>query len=91
MNKKALLMSAAIGSLMAMGATTTAVAGGHAAAGGDTTEKCYGVAKAGKNDCAAKGHGCAGQSKADGDGAEWIKLPAGTCEKLTNGSKTAKN
>lgn len=86
MNTKALMMSAAIGGLVAMGAVSTAMAADDAA-----TEKCYGVAKAGKNDCAGKGHSCAGQSKADGDGAEWIKLPKGTCEKLVNGSLTAKS
>jgi uncharacterized membrane protein len=86
MNTKAVMMSAAIGGLVALGAlSTNAVAADEAA-----TEKCYGVAKAGKNDCAGKGHSCAGQSKSDGDGAEWIKVPKGTCEKLVNGSLTAK-
>ncbi len=33
--------------------------------------KCYGVAKAGKNDCAANGHSCAGQARVDNDPAEW--------------------
>lgn len=88
MNTKALMMSAAIGGLVAMGAVPTALAADDGAA---ATEKCYGVAKAGKNDCAGKGHSCAGQSKADGDGGEWIKLPKGTCEKLVNGSLTAKS
>ena len=51
------------------------------------TEKCYGVAKAGKNDCASAGHACAGQSSA-ASGKEWIKVPAGTCERLVGGSLT---
>lgn len=35
--------------------------------------KCYGVAKAGQNDCAnaAGTHSCAGQSKVDYSGGEW--------------------
>jgi uncharacterized membrane protein len=45
-------------------------------------EKCYGVAKAGKNDCAAKGHSCAGQSKVDNDPNEWIFLPKGVAAKI---------
>ena len=53
-------------------------------------EKCYGVAKAGKNDCAANGHACAGQSKTDKDGKEWIYVPAGTCERIVGGSTTSK-
>lgn len=52
-------------------------------------EKCYGVAKAGKNDCASTGNNsCAGTSKADGDPGAWIYVPVGTCEKLDGGSKT---
>ena len=51
-------------------------------------EKCYGVAKAGENDCGnhAQTHSCAGQSTVDGDPGEWIALPAGLCEKLAGGS-----
>ncbi|MDP1977002.1 DUF2282 domain-containing protein [Undibacterium sp.] len=48
------------------------------------TEKCFGIAKAGQNDCATKSgsHSCAGQSKKDNDPAEWKKVPAGSCEKM---------
>jgi uncharacterized membrane protein len=49
-------------------------------------EKCYGVVKAAKNDCAANGHACAAQAKADGNGSEWLYVPAGTCDRLTGGS-----
>ncbi len=50
-------------------------------------EKCYGVVKAGQNDCAnaAKTHSCAGQSTVDADGGEWVSVPAGLCEKLVGG------
>lgn len=55
---------------------------------GDDKEKCYGVVKAGKNDCASKAnkHGCSGQAKVDGDPNEWIKLPSGLCDKLVGGA-----
>lgn len=47
------------------------------------TEKCYGVAEAGHNDCAAKGsNSCAAQSKKDYDPHAWKKVPKGTCETL---------
>lgn len=51
-------------------------------------EKCYGVVKAGKNDCAdlAKTHSCQGQAKVDGSGGDFIGLPKGVCEKLVGGS-----
>ena len=57
----------------------------------DGMEKCYGVVKAGKNDCASKAnkHGCAAQAKTDADPNEWVKMPEGLCEKLTNGSLVA--
>ena len=51
-------------------------------------EKCYGIAKAGKNDCGTGKHGCAGQAKADG-GDEWVYVPKGTCEKIVGGSIVA--
>ena len=47
------------------------------------TEKCYGVALAGKNDCAAgAGTTCAGTSKMDYQANAWSYVPAGTCEKM---------
>lgn len=43
-------------------------------------EKCYGIALAGKNDCAAgPGTTCAGTSKVDYQGNAWKNVPAGTC------------
>lgn len=52
-------------------------------------EKCYGVAKAGQNDCAnlAGTHSCAAQSKVDNDPGEWKLVPAGTCTDLGGFSK----
>ena len=52
-------------------------------------EKCFGVAKAGKNDCAAGAHSCAGQSTKDMDKTSFVSLPAGACSKLAGGSTTA--
>ena len=74
------------------------VAGGtHAAETGDKspTEKCYGVALAGKNDCkAGAGTSCAGSSKVDYQGDAWKSVPAGTCTQIKtpkgNGSLTPK-
>ena len=54
------------------------------------TEKCYGVAKASKNDCAGSAHACAGQSKVDGSIKEFITVPKGTCERLVGGSLKTK-
>jgi uncharacterized membrane protein len=47
------------------------------------TEKCYGVAKAGQNDCAAgAGTSCAGTSKTDFQGNAWVLVDKGTCTKI---------
>jgi uncharacterized membrane protein len=47
-------------------------------------EKCFGIAKAGQNDCASVTgiHSCAGQAKTDMDKAEWKYVAKGTCEKM---------
>lgn len=46
-------------------------------------EKCYGVAKAGHNDCkAGAGTTCAGTSKADYQGNAWKLVKAGTCTSI---------
>jgi len=49
-------------------------------------EKCYGVVKAGQNDCATKTSSCAGSSKTDGQTDAFIAMPKGLCEKLVGGS-----
>lgn len=45
-------------------------------------EKCYGIAKAGQNDCASVNgsHSCAGQSKVDMDKSEWKYVAKGSCK-----------
>jgi hypothetical protein len=49
-------------------------------------EKCFGVAKAGKNDCQTAASSCAGTSKRDGQADAWVYLPAGSCGKIVGGS-----
>ncbi len=51
-------------------------------------EKCYGIAKAGKNDCAGGAESCAGQATQDGAKNAWIGVPKGTCSKIVGGSTT---
>ena len=50
------------------------------------TDKCFGVAKAGRNDCGTAKHACAGVAKADNDPTEWKYVAKGTCEQM--GGKT---
>ena len=49
-------------------------------------EKCFGIAKAGLNDCQTATHSCAGTATKDMDGASWIYVPAGTCNKIAGAS-----
>jgi uncharacterized membrane protein len=79
MTSKSVVLAAAVGSLLAL-------AGPVFAADDTNSEKCYGVAKAAKNDCAGAAHACAGQSTKDGNSKEFVKLPKGTCERLVGGS-----
>lgn len=66
-------------SLTASLATALTLAAGQAAAEGEM-EKCYGVAIAGQNDCAAgPGTSCAGTATKDYQGNAWKLVPAGTC------------
>ena len=43
-------------------------------------EKCYGIAKAGQNDCGTARHTCAGKATKDNAPDEWKYVPRGTCE-----------
>jgi uncharacterized membrane protein len=75
-------MSNNIKSLAVAGAFAAAFAA-HAAtpaSADEAKEKCFGVALAGQNDCAAGvGTTCAGTSKVDYQGNAWKLVPAGTC------------
>lgn len=53
-------------------------------------EKCYGIVKAGQNDCQTANGSCAGSAKVDNQADAWILMPAGTCERLVGGSLEAK-
>lgn len=48
-------------------------------------ERCAGIVKAGKNDCATSKHTCAGQAARDGDPEEWVYVPKGACNKIVGG------
>jgi uncharacterized membrane protein len=53
------------------------------------TEKCFGIAKAGKNDCQTKHSSCAATSRKDAQGDAWLSVPKGACEKIVGGSLTS--
>ncbi|MCW5653366.1 DUF2282 domain-containing protein [Hydrogenophaga sp.] len=78
MNQRQLIAAAAT-SLMSMALLSSPALAQNAA-----KEKCYGIAKAGQNDCAnlAGTHSCAGQAKMDHDQGDWKYVPAGTCKQM---------
>jgi uncharacterized membrane protein len=53
-------------------------------------EKCYGVAKAGKNDCETMNSSCAGTSRRNSQSDAWIYVPKGTCDKVVGGNLKAR-
>ena len=82
MKRSNIAIANAIAGVLALTAIGTTQAADAPAA----TEKCYGVAKAGKNDCQTASSACAGQSKKDGQKDAWISVPKGSCEKIVGAS-----
>lgn len=83
MNK--LLLSSAIAGIVGASFTLSSAVMAQDAA----KEKCYGIAKAGQNDCASAdgAHSCAGHATVDNSPSEWKFVDAGTCEDM-GGSTT---
>jgi uncharacterized membrane protein len=79
MNQR-LALSSAFAAALSLGLIGTAAAQDKK----EAKEKCYGIAKAGQNDCAnlAGSHSCAGQAKVDNDPGEWKYVAAGTCKSM---------
>ena len=92
MNKRQALIAAALATVCAASVGTASAAAASASA---EKEKCFGIAKAGQNDCAAgAGTSCAGTSKTDFQGNAWVLVDKGTCTKIKTpkgfGSLTAR-
>ena len=86
MNTK-LLIASAVAAALAVPLVSSA---GPAPAPKFEAEKCYGVAKAGKNDCETRMSSCAGTSKRDAQKDAWIYVPKGACDKVVNGTRQPK-
>ena len=84
---KQTLIRAALVSVVALGAVAQTAAAADA-----PKEKCFGIAKAGANDCASSNgaHSCAGQAKKDGEPTDWKYVAKGSCEKM-GGKMSAKS
>ena len=84
MNRNVLVASALIAALAVPLATSAQ--SGPAPKPRFEAEKCYGISKAGKNDCQTANSSCAGTSRRDAQKDAWIYVPAGTCDRLVGGS-----
>jgi uncharacterized membrane protein len=85
MNANPLLIASAVALALSFGAGRA-----EAQATDAKQEKCYGIAKAGKNDCQTAASSCAGTSKKDAQSDAWINVPAGTCAKIVGASTQPK-
>ena len=83
MNKSKVIAHSALASLFAV---TVLTATQPAEAAKKDLEKCYGIVKAGKNDCQTSNSACAGTAEVDAKPTAFIALPKGTCEKIVGGS-----
>ncbi len=77
----ALIASASVGGCAAQVAASRRAAAESVGA----TEPCFGVTRAGKNDCLTQANVCAGWSRKERDPGAFIYVPAGTCERLVGG------
>lgn len=86
-NKTNNMINTAISTVLAMGiAGIPHIANAHMDVQVKGMEKCYGIAKAGMNDCGTASHACAGESTIDRDPASWLFVPTGLCNKIAGGS-----
>lgn len=54
------------------------------------TEKCYGIVKAGMNDCMTSTTSCAGSATKNSQPDAFLLVPKGTCNKIVGGSLKSK-
>ncbi|MEE9455082.1 MAG: DUF2282 domain-containing protein [Paracoccaceae bacterium] len=77
------MSTTALKSVALASAVAAALVAGTTGATAASQEKCYGVALAGENGCAAgPGTSCAGTSSVDYQGNAWSLVPAGSCESM---------
>lgn len=76
------LIRGAVASLLAAGAVAFATQAAAADNDHSKEEKCAGVIKAGKNDCATSKNQCHGHVDRDRDPEAWIYVPKGTCARI---------
>ena len=89
MNSNDRIIRNAFASLVAAGALAFAANGIAADNDHSKEEKCAGVVKASKNDCATSKNQCHGHVKSDRDPEAWIYVPKGLCERISGAHLTS--
>jgi uncharacterized membrane protein len=81
MDKK-IVIRTAFASVLALGLVSVTQAGPVKA--DPSKDKCFGIAKAGQNDCASASgsHSCAGTATKDKDPGDWKYVAKGSCEQM---------
>jgi len=87
MKSKSSIVNSAVVGLLAIGLIAATQ---NAFAAKKDKEKCYGIVKAGENDCQTSNSSCAGTAEVDNKPSAFLVVPKGTCEKITGGSLKSK-
>ncbi len=88
MKNKDQMIKATLAAILSIAATTQST---YAATdNANDLERCYGIVKAGLNDCQTLTSGCAGSATQNAQPDAFILLPKGTCAKIVGGSLTIK-
>lgn len=84
MKDKDLIIISAVTAILTLSSANPALAAKKAA--DHKMEKCYGIAKAGMNDCATGNSSCVGSSTRDRQADAYLFVPKGLCHKIVGGS-----
>lgn len=90
MKKMDKVIISAMSSFMALIASSATIAAAKDAAN-QNTEKCYGIVKAGMNDCATATASCAGSATKDQQEDAFLLVPKGLCNKIVGGKLQPSN
>lgn len=87
MQNRKQMITTAIGAVLSLGAFSNNASAADVRCA--EQERCYGAAKAGKNDCATASSACSGTATQDSQKDAWIYVPKGTCAKISGGAVAA--
>lgn len=87
MKNSKLIAQSALASLLTVGVLAISQ---PVEAGKKNMEKCYGIVKAGQNDCQTSNSSCAGTAEVDNKPTAFLVVPKGTCDKIAGGNLKSK-